>query len=655
MIEIKPSTILIMKNTIVRLAACVATISIMTAAANAQYIHPNQAGRMGGNTTDAGKGAQVVTSTYYGTAGTAGAQGTIYVNDKNGKNQYAITDFQGYPSDGSYPWYTTPQQFSDGNLYGASYVGGSANWGAIYKFETSGGSCTKSLIHSNTVGDGSPGNYANVNELSDGRLYAVMTYGGATDAAGYGAYGTIVSMKKDGTDKKVLHAFKHTSATVPYTAGAIANSSYTSTFTTNPATRYDGGWPAGFVVEGADGKVYGTTVRGAIATQGTVWRMDKDGSNYEIIHVCDALARNLNNATSSTPATYIWGPAYPWGNLAQDANGRLYMATYEGGANAIGGLWSFNPDGTDFRILQSGTTADGYNFYRGPLVINGAVYGTSLRGGTSGYGTVWKWDIAAKTYSKLHSFNGTTDGGWIWAGLAYDGTHLYGTAIDGGGAGNVGTLYRIKPDGTDFGIVHRFSNSQLTNCGVAGKVGLYAYYPSAERVTFADIDQACAKTCVVPTSNGDASLPVYFGEVSSSIKNSTLYVNWSTLTETNNDRFEIEASADGVSFTTIGTVKSKAENGKSDVLLQYEFSKSAAGGAIAIGFGLLALGGAGFFANRKRRVLFALAAIVGLSVFYMGCQKVSNEVGENGKIFVRIAQIDKDGTKSYSKVVTVTK
>lgn len=168
--------------------------------------------------------------------------------------------------------------------------------------------------------------------------------------------------------------------------------------------------------------------------------------------------------------------------------------------------------------------------------------------------------------------------------------------------------------------------------------------------------QACDQATLHIVVYNTTPLSVTFGEISAQLKDGQLLVNWTTEKETGNDRFEIEGSADGEHFTVIGTVKSNADaNGNSAAPLHYEFSKSAASGALTLGFALLAIGGMGIFANKKRKTLFAIMAVAGLSVFYIGCKKANDQVVENGKFFIRIAQIDKDGTKTYSKVITVVK
>ena len=150
-------------------------------------------------------------------------------------------------------------------------------------------------------------------------------------------------------------------------------------------------------------------------------------------------------------------------------------------------------------------------------------------------------------------------------------------------------------------------------------------------------------------------LPVTFGDISAIIRGGSLFVNFTSLTEENNDRFIIEASADGKNFTQIGTLKSTAKGGNSDVAIPYSFSLNTNSLGIAgmAGFGLFALL---CFATRRNRGLFAVAAII-CAASFISCnrnvEELSVNAGEN--IYIRIAQVDKDGTKTYSKVVKAVK
>ena len=70
--------------------------------------------------------------------------------------------------------------------------------------------------------------------------------------------------------------------------------------------------------------------------------------------------------------------------------------------------------------------------------------------------------------------------------------------------------------------------------------------------------------------------------------------------------------------------------------------------------GLLGLGAMSMRLQRNRKFLFAALMVIGLAMAYAGCVK-QDTVGEkqDSSLFVRIAQVNKDGGKSYSKVVKV--
>ncbi|GEM_PF-1372077 len=152
-------------------------------------------------------------------------------------------------------------------------------------------------------------------------------------------------------------------------------------------------------------------------------------------------------------------------------------------------------------------------------------------------------------------------------------------------------------------------------------------------------------------------LPVDFGNISASFKNNQLSVLWSTQEETNNSHFEVELSKDGVHFVPIGSVKSKAVDGRSDQLLKYEFTANQ-NAAMVFGWGLLGLGlGVGFVAGGRKKALFMALLAISALVIWAGCSKQTDSVspGDEATLYTRIAQVDQDGTKSYSKVVRVVR
>ena len=86
---------------------------------------------------------------------------------------------------------------------------------------------------------------------------------------------------------------------------------------------------------------------------------------------------------------------------------------------------------------------------------NGIFYGTTVRGGAFGLGTVFRV-APTGNFAILHSFaGGASDGDTPYAPLlqASDG-NLYGTTTGGGAAGR-GTVYSVSPSGA-FTLLHSF-------------------------------------------------------------------------------------------------------------------------------------------------------------------------------------------------------
>lgn len=153
--------------------------------------------------------------------------------------------------------------------------------------------------------------------------------------------------------------------------------------------------------------------------------------------------------------------------------------------------------------------------------------------------------------------------------------------------------------------------------------------------------------------NGITVLPVTFGEIAAMQRNGKLKINWQTVSETQNDHFEIEASGDGRSFKILDNVRSKALAGNSNSLLSYEkeydlsyFSFSMFG-ILSIGFFLLII------PVKKQKP--GLCILIPILIFLASCKKGPLYYNNHEqRIFIRIAQVDKDGLKRYSKVVRST-
>ncbi|MGE9313223.1 hypothetical protein ACLOAU_16355 [Niabella sp. CJ426] len=162
----------------------------------------------------------------------------------------------------------------------------------------------------------------------------------------------------------------------------------------------------------------------------------------------------------------------------------------------------------------------------------------------------------------------------------------------------------------------------------------------------------CGTTTSSITVNVTASLGVDFSDIQARLAGNRLYVDWSTMKEENNSHFEIETSADGKNFTKIGEVKTQANNGSSSVTLHYNFNQAISSTAMKLGGGLIIL--AALAMGFRRKLWAAIVLVVGSGLFVAGCAKSDGVEKNDTEVFVRIAQVDKDGTRSYSKIIRAT-
>jgi uncharacterized repeat protein (TIGR03803 family) len=175
-------------------------------------------------------------------------------------------------------------------------------------------------------------------------------------------------------------------------------------------------------------------------------------------------------------------------SLTIDSAGNLYGVTFTGGGDyhascspyGCGTVFELSPSvsGWTYTLLHSFSGPDGGRPY-GPPVFDtaGNLYGTtSVGGGISDCtcGTIYELSPTSGggwTFKSLHYFTGGNDGKFPQAALVMDGAgNFYGTAYEGG-ADNVGTVFKLTPNGTGhltFGVIHSF---------VGGQKGAYPFAP----------------------------------------------------------------------------------------------------------------------------------------------------------------------------------
>lgn len=147
-------------------------------------------------------------------------------------------------------------------------------------------------------------------------------------------------------------------------------------------------------------------------------------------------------------------------------------------------------------------------------------------------------------------------------------------------------------------------------------------------------------------------LPVVFGTVNATLLENSLVVNFTTEKEENVDHFEIEASADGINFTTIGTLTPQSLNGNSNGNQQYQFSLDAGNAAGLLGLSIFGMAALSLVkTGRRKKLLLSALILAGTVIAVPSCSKNDVSIKEGKQLYVRVAQYDKNGAVQYSKVI----
>ncbi|MCH5715694.1 hypothetical protein [Niabella hibiscisoli] len=335
--------------------------------------------------------------------------------------------------------------------------------------------------------------------------------------------------------------------------------------------------------------------------------------------------------------------------LGTAPNGWAYMVTTEELTGQIY-LSRFLTDGTtggasNFQNLGT-ITLDGIplspNFNNGDLVIDGSgnMYILVNLDATGGEAVIYY--VSAATLAAANTPTSVTNITTKYVIKNEAGVNFQGL-VTGLALSSTGTFYVAVQGPADGGIYY-------INTGVLdGVVTIKGPGNTANNDGLADLTTAYFPATTV--------LPVTYNTIEARISGNRLIVDWSTLSESNNARFDVEVSADGKKFVNIGSVATKALNGNSDSKIEYSFTKAIDLPVAVMGISLFSLAGILLLVNRKNKLLLSVMMVMGVGLTFASCSKNGDQVDVSGegKLFVRIVQVDKDGKTSTSKVITAYK
>ncbi len=197
----------------------------------------------------------------------------------------------------------------------------------------------------------------------------------------------------------------------------------------------DGAQPLG-PLTAFNGAFYGMTGKGGKHDRGTIFKIAADGTET-VLHSFAGAKDDGANPSSGLVAH----------------GGTLYGLTEYGGASNLGTFFSLNSDGTP-HLLFSFELAAGAHPTGGLLALDGVFYGTANKGGTHGAGTVYELTTAGE-YHVLYNFTGgKNDGSRPEGGVQVFNHHLYGTTSRSG-THDRGIVFQLTQDGSEK-VVYNF-------------------------------------------------------------------------------------------------------------------------------------------------------------------------------------------------------
>lgn len=351
----------------------------------------------------------------------------------------------------------------DGLLWGTTFTGGTHDKGTIFNLNPVGGALKTAFEFPTVKGGQFP--YASLVRAAPGELWGATSNGG--DLGGgviykinvaNGAYSPLVelggasgaapsaSLTDDGQGGVWgtcnLSGIASGGSLFRVDLATLELRSYPLTVALSPAR---GKTPSGGLVSGPDDLFWGTTQRGGSLSQGSVFKLD--ASTGVVTSVAE-----FTGATGTSPGFV------PTAGLVRDANGDLWGTT-SGGGNTNGTVFRFAPASGTLRTMATFTGGTGIAKGRTPLgaltlAPDGSLWGTTFEGGAGNLGTLFKinppapMDLSATivTVVEFTGTGGAFPGQGPQATLRDDGAGCFWSTTTNGGANNNGTIFRYKRD-----------------------------------------------------------------------------------------------------------------------------------------------------------------------------------------------------------------
>jgi uncharacterized repeat protein (TIGR03803 family) len=298
----------------------------------------------------------VVKGTLYGTTSAGGTGraclggcGTVFSLGTSGKSERVVYSFRG-GADGINP--VASLTALNGSLYGTTQYGGahtrlcSSGCGTVFRLSAPG---AESVVYRFKGGRDGSQPIADLLALN-GALYGTTQYGGVGTAFCETGCGTIFRLSTSGVEK-TLYAFEY-----------------------GPKLG-DGAFPSAGLTA-LDNQLYGTTLGGGQASEGTVFKADPSSGAERVLHSFYRSSSEMDGE-------------FPLAGLVA-ANGLLYGTTRNGGTSGLGTVFEISPPGAESVLYNFTGKPNGAGPQAGLIFAGGTLFGTTTYGGMRSLGTVFQ-------------------------------------------------------------------------------------------------------------------------------------------------------------------------------------------------------------------------------------------------------------------------
>jgi uncharacterized repeat protein (TIGR03803 family) len=349
----------------------------------------------------------------------------------------AVASFPGAGAEAA-PQFVTPAQGRNGELYGTTF-GASGSYGSF--FEVSNTGALRFPYEFNSTDGGQP--TGGVTLATDGNFYGVTTYGGtANDGVLYkispgGAYTVLHEFQggsdgqnpfyppiegSDGSIYGLTTGFVYTDTATLY--------KYTSAGSYSIVYTLGNGYYPTSLIQATNGNLYGTTSQGGTDECGEIFEVTTSGSLvWSYSFLCSAGS---------------WSGGVSPMQILQASDGNFYGPTYSGGGSM--------DLGTIFKLDQEGNVTVLYTFPNdlqyaaSPIGLmqatDGDLYGVTQGGGRYQDGTLFKITTSGDL-TVLYNFNSKAGSNPLGAPVQHSDGLFYGTTESSGKA-NAGVVYSLN-------------------------------------------------------------------------------------------------------------------------------------------------------------------------------------------------------------------